>query len=54
MSVDLWMMENVAIHLRHPPSRGALLRTGGYGGQDVKVLPLPVFNTKVEEGRSVQ
>lgn len=35
MSVDLWMMGNVAIHLRHPPSRGALLRTGGYGGQDV-------------------
>ena len=49
MRVDLWTMRNVAIHLRHPPSRGALLRTGGYGGQDVKVLPLPVSNTKVEE-----
>ena len=34
MSIDLWTMENVAIHLRQ-----------GYGGQDVKVLPVPVFNT---------
>ena len=33
MSVDLWKMENVVIHLRQ-----------GYGGQDVKVLPVPVFN----------
>ena len=24
-------------HLRHPPSRGALLRTGVHGGQDVKM-----------------
>jgi hypothetical protein len=45
MSVDLWTMGSVAIHLRHPPSRGALLRTGVHGGQDVKVLPVPVFNT---------
>jgi hypothetical protein len=33
MSVDLWMIGNVAIHLRQ-----------GYGGQDVKVLPVPIFN----------
>ena len=45
MSVDLWTIGTVAIRLRHPPSRGALLRTGGYGGQDVKVLLVPVFNT---------
>ena len=32
--VDLWTVGNVAIHLRQ-----------GYGGQDVKVLPVPVFNT---------
>jgi hypothetical protein len=31
---DLWTIGNVAIHLRQ-----------GYGGQDVKVLPVPVFNT---------
>ena len=49
MSVDWWTMGNVAIHLRHPPSRGALLRTGVHGGQDVKVLPVPVFNSNVEE-----
>jgi hypothetical protein len=35
MSVDLWMMRNVAIHLRQ-----------GYGGQDVKVLPMPIFNVE--------
>jgi hypothetical protein len=29
---DLWTIGNVAIHLRHPPSRGALLRTGVHGG----------------------
>jgi hypothetical protein len=46
--VDLWTIGNVAIHLRHPPSRGALLRTGGYGGQDVKVLPVPIFNVEWE------
>jgi hypothetical protein len=34
MSVDLWTMGNVAIHLRQ-----------GYGGQDVKVLPMPISNT---------
>jgi hypothetical protein len=51
MSVDLWTMENVAIHLRHPPSRGALLRTGVHGGQDVKVLPVLVFNTNEAWGR---
>jgi hypothetical protein len=44
MSVDLWMMRNFAFHLRHPPSRGALLRTEVHGGQDVKVLLVPVFN----------
>ncbi len=38
MSVDLWTMGNVAIHLRQ-----------GYGGQDVKMLPVPVFNTNEEE-----
>ena len=37
MSVDLWTIGNVAIHLRHPPSRGALLRTGVHGGQDVEI-----------------
>ena len=46
MRVDLWTMRNVAIHLRHPPSRGALLRTGVHGGQDVKVLPMPIFNVE--------
>jgi hypothetical protein len=34
---------NVVIHLRHPPSRGALLRTGGYGEQDVIVLTIPML-----------
>ena len=48
MSVDLWTMGSVAIHLRHPPSRGALLRTGGYGGQDVKVLLVPIINVEWE------
>jgi hypothetical protein len=42
---------NVAIYLRHPPSRGALLRTGGYGGQDVKVLP--VSNANFHSNESV-
>ena len=37
MRVDLWTMGNVAIHLRQ-----------GYGGQDVKVLPVPVSNTNEE------
>ena len=37
MSVDLWTMGSVTIHLRQ-----------GYGGQDVKVLPVPIFN--VEKG----
>ena len=37
MSVDLWTMGNVAIHLRQ-----------GYGGQDVKVLPVPIFNVEWE------
>ena len=37
MSDDLWTMGNVTIHLRPPPSRGALLRTGVHGGQDVKI-----------------
>jgi hypothetical protein len=31
-------MKNVAIHLRQ-----------GYGGQDVKMLPVPVFNTNWED-----
>ena len=35
--VDLWTMENVAIHLRQ-----------GYCGQDVKVLPVPIFNVDWE------
>ena len=35
MSVDLWTMGSVAIHLRQ-----------GYGGQDVKVLPVPIFNVE--------
>jgi hypothetical protein len=47
-------MGNVAIHLRHPTSRGALLRTGGYGGQDVKVLPVPVFNACSSKHFSVE
>ena len=34
MSVDLWTMENVAIHFRQ-----------GYGGQDMKMLPVAVLNT---------
>ena len=37
MSVDLWTMGNVAIHLRQ-----------GYGGQDVKMLPMPIFNLEWE------
>ena len=37
MSVDLWMMRNVAIHLCQ-----------GYGGQDVKVLPMPIINVEWE------
>ena len=36
MRVDLWTMGNVAIHLRQ-----------GYGGQDVKMLPVPVFRVNV-------
>jgi hypothetical protein len=39
--VDLWTIENVAIHLRQ-----------GYGGQDVKMLPVSVFNANVEYGKS--
>jgi hypothetical protein len=31
---------NFANHLRHPPTQ-RLRRTRGYGGQDVKVLPVP-------------
>jgi hypothetical protein len=34
----------------HPPSRGALLRTGGYGGQDVKVLPVFQFSMPMKHG----
>jgi hypothetical protein len=38
------LISNVAIHLRHPPSHSTLRRTRGYGGQDVKVLPIPITN----------
>jgi hypothetical protein len=41
---------NVAIYLRHPPSRGALLRTGGYGGQDVIMLPMVNTNSQLGNG----
>ena len=54
MSVDLWTMGNVDIHLRHPPSRGALLRTGVHGGQDVKMLPVSVFNACSSKHFSVE
>ena len=40
MSVDLWTMGNVDIHLRQ-----------GYGGQDVKVLP--VSNANFHSNESV-
>ena len=43
-------MGSVAIHLRHPPSRGALLRTGVHGGQDVKVLPVFSFQFQSDVG----
>ena len=43
MSVDLWTMGNVAIHLRQ-----------GYGGQDVKVLPVSIFNACSSKHFSVE
>ena len=42
-------MLSISNHLRHPPSRGALLRTGGYGGQDVADCQFPIFNETLGE-----